>query len=86
MEEKICQSCGMPLDTAEVCGTNKDGSQSGEYCTYCYQDGAFTEPDATLESMADTCVQHIASDDPNMTEEKLKEMMTSYLSALSRWK
>ena len=25
MENKICQSCGMPLTTKEELGTNKDG-------------------------------------------------------------
>ena len=26
MEAKLCQSCGMPLSSAEVLGTNADGS------------------------------------------------------------
>ena len=29
MEEKYCQSCGMPMgDTAELYGTNEDGSRN----------------------------------------------------------
>lgn len=39
MEMKFCQSCGMPLTSNEVCGTNADGSLSADYCTYCYQNG-----------------------------------------------
>jgi len=35
MEQKFCQSCGMPLNP-EVLGTEKDGSKNEEYCTYCY--------------------------------------------------
>ena len=32
-------------------GTEKDGTPSQKYCTYCYQNGAFTEPDLTFETM-----------------------------------
>ena len=38
MEQKFCQSCGMPL-TEEVLGTNADGSKNEEYCMYCYREG-----------------------------------------------
>lgn len=31
MEMKFCQSCGMPLTSDEVCGTNADGSLSADY-------------------------------------------------------
>ena len=52
MENKtFCQSCGMPLDKPELLGTEKDGSKSHEYCLYCYQDGAFINPDMTLPEM-----------------------------------
>jgi len=36
MEQKFCQSCGMPL-TEEVLGTNADGSKNKDYCMYCYK-------------------------------------------------
>jgi len=32
MEQKFCQSCGMPL-TSEVLGTNADGSKNEDYNT-----------------------------------------------------
>jgi hypothetical protein len=41
----------MPLDKPELLGTEKDGSKSHEYCLYCYQDGAFINPDMTLPEM-----------------------------------
>mgnify|MGYP002315809720 CR=1 FL=1 len=34
MEQKFCQSCGMPLNPANP-GTNADGSISEDYCGYC---------------------------------------------------
>ena len=52
MENKnFCQSCSMPLDKPEVLGTEKDGSKSNEYCTYCYQNGSFINPNMTLDEM-----------------------------------
>ena len=48
---KICQSCSMPLDNPALTGTEKDGSTSTEYCTYCYRDGEFINPGLTLEQM-----------------------------------
>lgn len=52
MENKtFCQSCSMPLDKPELLGTEKDGIKSNEYCTYCYQNGAFLSPNMNLGEM-----------------------------------
>jgi hypothetical protein len=32
-------------------GTNADGSQSSEYCSHCFGQGAFTQPNITAEEM-----------------------------------
>jgi hypothetical protein len=32
-------------------GTNEDGSVSGEYCSHCYEKGAFTQPNITVAEM-----------------------------------
>ena len=32
-------------------GTNADGSNSQEYCSKCYKDGVFCNPDMTQEEM-----------------------------------
>ena len=47
----FCESCGMPLVSDSDAGTEKDGSLNHRYCTYCYQNGEFTDPDLTLEGM-----------------------------------
>ncbi len=49
--KKFCQSCSMPLDQPELIGTERDGSKSKEYCTYCYQNGTFRNPNMTLNEM-----------------------------------
>ena len=49
MEEnkKICQSCAMPMQNENDFGTNNEGSKNTDYCTYCYQNGYFTDEDIT---------------------------------------
>jgi len=47
-----CQSCGMPLKhDKQGGGTNADGSHSTMYCSYCYQDGKFLQPEMTVAQM-----------------------------------
>ena len=48
--DTICQSCSMPLNQPSLFGTEKDGSKSLFYCSYCYHNGAFTS-NITLEGM-----------------------------------
>ncbi len=50
---KNCQSCGMPMKRDEHGGgTNKDGSKSTKYCSYCYTEGEFQSPEIdTAEKM-----------------------------------
>lgn len=49
---KNCQSCGMPLKRdADGGGTNSDGSKSAMYCSHCFQNGQFTNPNMTMEEM-----------------------------------
>ena len=88
MEQKYCQSCGMPL-TDEVLGTNADGSKNEEYCMYCYKDGAFTN-DYTMEEMIEFCSQFVDEVNKNMpkpmTKEEYKGMMRQFFPTLKRWK
>ncbi len=42
-KNKTCQSCGMPMkQDPQGGGTNADASKNLQYCSYCYQNGAFT--------------------------------------------
>ncbi len=40
MEQKFCQSCGMPLKE-EQHGTNADGSTNENNCNYYYKEGKY---------------------------------------------
>ena len=49
-----CQSCGMPLSKDEKSGgTEADGRKSSQYCSHCYADGRFTDPDLTADQMVE---------------------------------
>ena len=41
----------MPIDDPAMRGTENDGSKSTEYCSYCYQNGVFINPNIALEEM-----------------------------------
>jgi len=54
VKQKICQSCGMPLQKdacmhAEDFCTNASGSKNEEYCFHCFQNGKFLDEGITLE-------------------------------------
>ena len=49
---KNCQSCGMPLKKDEKGGgTNADGTKSTMYCSKCYENGKFVNPNMTVIEM-----------------------------------
>ena len=58
MEQKYCQSCGMPMSAKEDFGTEKSGNASHDYCTYCYKDGKFTS-DCTMDEMIGHCARFV---------------------------
>lgn len=88
MNQKFCQSCGMPLNVSEDFGTNSDQSKNDEYCTYCFKNGEFTE-DITMDEMIEHCVQYL--DDFNkdteqkLTKEQAVAQMKEYFPTLKRW-
>jgi len=62
MENQFCQRCGMPLTEAEHPATNADGSNNSDYCCYCYEKGAFFYPDATMDDVIESCIEHVVPD------------------------
>lgn len=81
--QSYCQSCGMPLVNVELLGTEKDGQVCQDYCTYCYELGAFKQPDITVNEMIERCVLHLKEE--GMAEEEARHMLTSFLPSLKRW-
>ena len=84
MENKVfCQSCSMPLDKTEMMGTEKDGSKSKEYCTYCYQNGAFINPTMTLNEMKTLVKEQM---EKRKIDAGIINMAVSSLPNLKRWR
>ena len=88
MEQKFCQSCGMPL-TDDVLGTNADGTKNEDYCMYCYKDGKFLQ-DCTMEEMIEHCAQFVNAVNEGLekpiTKEEYIGMMKTYFPQLKRWR
>ena len=80
-----CQSCGMTFDERhkQFIAKEKDGSDS-IYCTYCYKDDAFIDPDATMQDIIEIAVPHFTR--KLGSEESARKYMTAVVSGLSRWK
>ena len=87
MDNKLrCQSCGMPL-SAEFGnhGTNRDKSRTDEYCSFCFQNGEFTDPAQTLDEMIASSIENMTAD-LNMPPEKAAELANSFIPNLRRWR
>jgi hypothetical protein len=84
MKDEMCQSCGMPLQKPEDYGTNNNGSKSKEYCFHCFQRGKFLDEGITLNGKIEKNVQFGKL--MGMSEEKARQMASSILPKLKRWK
>ena len=88
MEQKFCQSCGMPLSN-EILGTNADGSKNEDYCIYCYKDGQFLQ-ECTMDEMIEHCAQFVDEVNKNLprpiTKEEYVAQMKMYFPQLKRWR
>lgn len=86
-ERKFCQCCAMPLDRPEDAGTEADGTPSGDYCRYCYQNGAFTAPEATMdEIIAFNLKFNEENGHPFGPREEAEKTMRSWFPTLKRWR
>ncbi len=87
MDDKVrCQSCGMPVsDEFANFGTMADGAKNPEYCSFCFQNGAFTNPDQTLGEMLQSSVDFMTAN-LGFTVENATEMSNKVIPNLRRWK
>ena len=82
MEEKVCQSCGMPMKE-ETYGSEADGSKSKDYCSYCYDKGSFTS-DCSLDEMVEICIPFM--EEADLPKEGAEKLLKQSLQTLKRWK
>ena len=80
----FCQSCSMPLARPEDFGTDPSGHRVNDFCRHCYQAGAFTDPEVTMEEMINRCVT-IMANRGIMPEAKARALLTDVMPRLARW-
>ena len=84
MENKaICQSCGMPLDSEDVKGTEKNGMKSNDYCKFCYDKGAFKHPNMKVADMKSNVESQMKKQEIHTTA---IQKAINLLPSLKRWK
>jgi predicted DNA-binding transcriptional regulator YafY len=79
-----CQSCAMPLAAGNR-GANADGSPSGDYCRYCYENGAFTA-EQTMEQMVESCLPFCLEAGVYPDAQTARREMLRLFPTLKRWK
>ena len=86
MEQKIrCQSCGMPIsEEFGNLGTNADHSNTREFCSFCFQNGEFTNLGQTLEEMIQSSIENMTTD-VGIPLDKATELANSFIPTLKRW-
>lgn len=78
----LCQSCSMPMVKEDDFGTNADGSRNKEYCHYCFQNGNFIHPEATMEQVIGKSVEAMRQ---MKMPETLIEQTKKIIPTLKRW-
>ncbi len=85
----FCQSCGMPIDSDDLKGTNADDTLNQEYCTYCFHDGKFTN-NFTMDQMIIHCVSFIdkmnVGAERKINRDEAIKNMKAYFPKLKRWR
>jgi hypothetical protein len=74
----------MPLRTPEDFGTSREGFRVNDYCRFCFQRGAFTQPEATLDDMIAQGTR-IMGEQGIMPEGTARALLTETLPRLKRW-
>lgn len=84
MSRKVCQSCSMPMSMdPDGGGTEKDGTLSEEYCSYCYKNGEFVDDFETPEEMIGLVKEKLAEQGIGKFRQWL---FTLGIKKLKRWK
>lgn len=81
---KFCQSCGMPMSKdPEHGGSEKDGSKSLKYCSYCYDNGEFRNDSINnAKEMQKFCIEKM---NEQGTPKIFAWLLTRGIPKLERW-
>ena len=75
----------MPLAKPEDFGTDAHGFRVNDYCRHCFANGAFTEPQISIQSMIDRCVA-VMEQQRIMPEGQARALLTDVVPKLKRWR
>lgn len=78
-----CQSCSLPLDKGFF-GTDAEGNEIQDYCRFCFEKGVFTEPELTMQQMAERTLDFMTRK-LKVPEEKSREFVYAVIPKLKRW-
>ena len=81
----FCQSCGMPLAKPEDFGTDLTGYRINDYCNYCFANGAFSDPESTMQRMIDRSVDILVRKQI-MPAAQARTLMSEVIPRLKRWR
>jgi hypothetical protein len=81
----VCQSCGLPLDSPGLFGTDARGEPVRNYCVYCYHRGAFTEPQISREAMIER-VADLLMKEEHLAHMQARDVADDMVPRLERWK
>ena len=65
-------------------GTLANGKETKEYCQFCFQNGKYTDPEATMHGMIENSVR-IMVKKMAIPEERAREIANSTITPLRRW-
>lgn len=70
--------------TKKMFGTEADGKPSGDWCTLCYENGAFTMPDMTLDDMLAQCMKRLMKEE-KASDDQANVLAHAVIPQLKRW-
>ena len=82
--KNICQSCGRSIYRISEFGTHKDGSINTDYCFHCYQEGAHTDQNISLEQKIARNIKLAAK--MGISRAKALKEANAVLPNLKRWR
>ncbi len=84
-EYKYCQSCAMPFKEISR-GLEADQTESSKFCSLCYDQGEFIEPEITYEEMLQRGIEGINKQPISNFKKKLMiKFYPNMLKKTERW-
>jgi hypothetical protein len=80
----FCQSCGKPMLREGEHGTTNSGARATEYCSDCYRDGRFTEPEILASEMVNRTAMFLRNE-RGWSGPAAKALAESAVPRLRRW-